>query len=143
MFVEACPDVFASGSCHRFPHERTIVRAISRSHTPRKPLMLRPRPLRASTFLLCVMSMGLMLPRSTSAQAFNLAVRLDFTAGTGPAGIAIGDLNGDGRPDLVVANDNANTVSVLLGNATFGAKTDFATGSLPISVAIGDLNGDG
>jgi len=59
--------------------------------------------------------------------------------------VAIGDLNGDGKPDLVTANYGSNTVSVLLGdgNGTFGAKSDFATGSNPYSVAIGDLNGDG
>ena len=59
--------------------------------------------------------------------------------------MAIGDLNGDGKPDLAVANYGSNTVSVLLGNGDggFGAKTDFATGSDPYSVAIGDLNGDG
>jgi len=59
--------------------------------------------------------------------------------------VAIGDLIGDGNPDLAVANINSITVSVLLGNGngTFGTKTDFATGSAPLSVAIGDLNGDG
>jgi hypothetical protein len=59
--------------------------------------------------------------------------------------VAIGNLNGDGKPDLVVANLNSITVSVLLGNGdgTFGTRTDFATGSNPLSVAIGDLNGDG
>ena len=47
--------------------------------------------------------------------------------------MAIGDLNGDGKPDLAVANYGSNTVSVLLGNGdgTFGAKTDFATGTDP------------
>ena len=46
-----------------------------------------------------------------------------------PYSVAIGDVSGDGRPDLVVANNGDNTVSVLLGNGTggFGAKTDFAT----------------
>ena len=59
--------------------------------------------------------------------------------------MAIGDVNGDGKPDLAVANYGSNTVSVLLGNGAggFGAKTDFATGTGPHSVAIGDLNGDG
>jgi hypothetical protein len=59
--------------------------------------------------------------------------------------LAIGDVNGDGHPDLVVANVGSNTVSVLLGNGAggFGAQTTFATGSEPYSVAIGDLNGDG
>ena len=45
--------------------------------------------------------------------------------------MAIGDVSGDGKPDLAVANYGSNTVSVLLGNGAggFGAKTDFATGT--------------
>ena len=55
--------------------------------------------------------------------------------GAGPISVAIGDLNGDGKPDLAVANYGSNTVSVLLGNGdgTFGTKTDFATGSWSLS----------
>jgi hypothetical protein len=62
-----------------------------------------------------------------------------------PDSVAIGDLNGDGKPDLVTANyDEAGTVSVLLnkGDGSFQAKLDYATGGGPRSVAIGDLNGD-
>ena len=68
-----------------------------------------------------------------------------FDTGSSPISVAIGDLNGDGRPDLVTANANSNTVSVLLGNgdSTLGPKTDYATGSGPYFVAIGDLHGDG
>ena len=45
-----------------------------------------------------------------------------------PLTIAIGDLNGDGKPDLVTANDNNDTVSVFLGNGdgTFQAQTTYA-----------------
>ena len=54
-------------------------------------------------------------------------------------------LNGDGKPDLAVANTDSNTVSVLLNNGTgtFAAKVDYPTGSYPDSVAVADLNGDG
>ena len=50
-----------------------------------------------------------------------------------PDSVAIGDLNGDGKPDLAVANEGSSTVSVLLGNGdgTFGAKTDFRRGATP------------
>ncbi len=78
------------------------------------------------------------------------AAKTDFTTGTNPYSVAIGDLNGDGKPDLAIANRDANSVSLLLNTATPGAtvpdyatKTDFATGTVPSSVAIGDLNGDG
>jgi hypothetical protein len=56
----------------------------------------------------------------------------------------IGDLNGDGKRDLAVANTGSNSVSVLLGNGDggFGAATSYSVGRYPESVAIGDLNGD-
>ena len=34
---------------------------------------------------------------------------------TTPQSVAAGDFNGDGRPDLAIANVNANVVSVLMG----------------------------
>ena len=39
-------------------------------------------------------------------------------------------MNGDGKPDLVVANQLSNSVSVLLGNGngTFQAQITYATG---------------
>jgi hypothetical protein len=72
-------------------------------------------------------------------------VKTDYSTGNWAHSVAIGDLNGDGKPDLATANEGSSAVSVLLGNGdgTFRAKTDFGTGSAPLSVAIGDLDGDG
>jgi len=69
---------------------------------------------------------------------------MSFDTGVYPFSVALGDLDGDGRPDLVVANDFENSVSVLLGNGdgTYRLKIDYSTGLNPRSVAIADLNGD-
>jgi len=65
--------------------------------------------------------------------------------GDSPRSVAVGDFNGDERPDLAVSNLGGNTVSVLLGslNGTFQPAVNYATGTLPHSVAVGDFNGDG
>ena len=75
------------------------------------------------------------------------------TSGTGPGqpqGMALVDVNKDGRPDIVTANSSANTVGVLLGQTggTFATVTTFASGfagttSSPQSVALGDVDKDG
>jgi hypothetical protein len=47
--------------------------------------------------------------------------------------VAIGDLNGDGKPDLATANQGDATASVILGNGngTFQPKQDRLSGRLP------------
>ncbi|MDO7850968.1 T9SS type A sorting domain-containing protein [Hymenobacter convexus] len=68
-----------------------------------------------------------------------------YSVGTGPYGIAAGDVNGDGRQDVATANYNSNSVSVLLGQPSggFGPKTDYPTATGPRGIALGDVNGDG
>ena len=77
--------------------------------------------------------------------------------GVNPMQVAVADVNGDGKPDLIVVNHGVgNTglaaaqpvsgdVAVLLGNGdgTFQLPVRYPVGLNPISVAVSDVNGDG
>ncbi|MBM4397773.1 MAG: VCBS repeat-containing protein, partial [Deltaproteobacteria bacterium] len=67
-----------------------------------------------------------------------------LSTGNGPSVVALGDVNGDGKADAVVANRLSNTVSVLLGNGdgTFQPKTDYAV-TAPAAMVVADVDADG
>lgn len=81
---------------------------------------------------------------------FQPAVLYD-SGGIEPGWLAIADVNGDGIPDLIVANsfasgnDAVGSVGVLFGNGngTFQPVVTYAAGGIPTGIAVGDLNGDG
>jgi hypothetical protein len=68
-----------------------------------------------------------------------------YAAGPYPTGLMVADFNGDGLPDLAVANANNEEASVLLGrgDGTFAAPQSYAAGPSPGGLAVGDFNGDG
>jgi hypothetical protein len=68
-----------------------------------------------------------------------------YSVGSGGEGMAIGDLNGDGKPDVAVTDFDSNQVSVLLGNGdgTFKSQSIFAVGNKPLSIALADFAGTG
>jgi hypothetical protein len=87
---------------------------------------------------------------TTTFDANSFATQQTFTVGGSPASLAAADINGDGKPDLIAANNGGSSASVLLNTTapgattpTFAAQQTFAVGGAPISVAMADVNGDG
>ncbi|HJU55622.1 MAG TPA: FG-GAP-like repeat-containing protein, partial [Pyrinomonadaceae bacterium] len=80
-----------------------------------------------------------------------LGVPVDYSVAANPAdgwaysrGLAYGDFNRDGKPDLVVTSTANKTVAVLLGNGAggFTAPSHFSTAYTPHSIVVGDFNKD-
>ncbi len=87
---------------------------------------------------------------STGIGNINYDPKIDFSTGGRPSSVSIGNLDADGKADLVVANSeySASSVSVFrntragIGTISLAAKEDYTVGYSPRSVALGDLNGD-
>ena len=71
-----------------------------------------------------------------------------YFVGTDPVGITVADVNGDGLPDLVVADEGSDQVSILLNQSQQGGTIAFSAGqrlnsggSGPVSTVVGDFTG--
>jgi FG-GAP-like repeat len=62
-----------------------------------------------------------------------------------PVALAVTDFDGDGKADIVAANEQGDSVSVLLGNGdlTFPRVVTASVSTLPESVVVSDFNNDG
>jgi hypothetical protein len=73
--------------------------------------------------------------------------RVDYATAKFPSQVAVGDFNGDGKPDLAVTDGEGyyRNVSILMGNGdgTFQPPVDYGAGNQPFGIAVGDFNGDG
>jgi hypothetical protein len=68
-----------------------------------------------------------------------------YPTGKGPDALAVGDFNGDGQPDTVVADRTAARISVYLTKAGggFAAAVSYPVSGGPRAIAVADVNGDG
>eukprot|EP01036_Dinobryon_divergens_P030161 gene30161-39358_t len=80
----------------------------------------------------------------------SFASRVDFNVGVYPRGVAVGDIDGDGKPEIIVANQggdisilrNTSAIGIIDVNS-FAAKVDFSNTLSPYNISLGDIDGDG
>jgi uncharacterized protein (TIGR03437 family) len=91
---------------------------------------------------------GVSVLMGSGAGSFGPAINI--AAGLNPRALAVADVNGDGRPDLIVANGSTAAgyqVAVMLGkgDGTFQQPTSvpLPAGEAPNTLAVTDIDGDG
>ncbi len=86
--------------------------------------------------------------RNTSTSGTILfATALTFTTQSAPSNVGFGDVDGDGKADLLVTNQSSNSISVFPNNSTsgtiaLGTPVNIAHTGGPISLVLGDMNND-
>ncbi|MCA9310433.1 MAG: VCBS repeat-containing protein [Phycisphaerales bacterium] len=68
-----------------------------------------------------------------------------FSVDAGPADVEVGDLNGDNRPDVIVASEGGNSISVVmnLGLLNFDQPVAIPVSESPRSLTLVDIEDDG
>ncbi|HXB08278.1 MAG TPA: FG-GAP-like repeat-containing protein [Puia sp.] len=85
---------------------------------------------------------------ASPASSISFAAPLTFTVPTGNKTVTTGDLDGDGRPDIILTNQAGNTISLfrntsVAGTISLATRQDLTSGNSPRQAAVGDLDNDG
>ena len=89
-------------------------------------------------------------PSKDSIQSAEIAPKVDLTTLGGPEDIRVSDLDGDGKPDMLVANYTAGSISVFRNTSGIGninvanfVRNDFTSGTGATFISVADLDNDG
>src|SRR5947207_12724106 len=105
---------------------------------------MKVAPYSINLFFWCLASLiPAMMPKVCFCQIFTQATNYSF--GKSPYAVAAADVDGDGRVDLISANYNDATLTVLTnsGLGVFGSNATYHVPTQPGFLVAADLNGDG
>lgn len=96
-------------------------------------------------FLASVLMMFAVVSPIVMAQVPDFIAPASYSTGGSAAHIAVGDLNGDGRPDIVTVENATQSLSILLANpdGTYQSPLSRGLGFSASSIVAADFNGDG
>ncbi len=101
---------------------------------------------RLAWILVCLLAVALFGGPQAGPSLFSPAPGSPLAVGTGPASVAVGDVNGDGTLDILTANAGSNDISLLVGGGrgSFrpGSRIAFPGEAPPTLIAVGDVSGD-
>ena len=108
----------------------------------------KPDMVTANNYISGVLSSISVLRNISSAGSVSFAPKQDFVNGAGSFGITAGDIDGDGKPDIVVNSNFDSKISVfrntsVAGTISFAPKVDLTSGSNSYAIVIRDVDGDG
>ena len=88
-------------------------------------------------------------PSKDSIQSAEISPKVDLTTLGGPEDIRVSDLDGDGKPDIVVANYTAGSISVFRNTSVTGninvanfVRNDFTAGTGATFISVADMDND-
>ena len=127
--------------CHNARKGRHIRSHWSKPVAP--PLHSSIRPVILPLLAVAVLCSMFAAVNSATAQGLTFTTNA-YSVGSGP-GVNVADVNGDGKLDLITANYNTNTSTVLTNNGSggFGFYATLKVGNCPQVVIAADVNGDG
>jgi hypothetical protein len=88
------------------------------------------------------------LRNTSTVGAINFSSYVNFNSGLHPLAVAVSDIDGDGRPDIIAPDYNNGFIRIYRnlsspGSLSFTSSAALNTGAFPTAVAVGDLDGDG
>ena len=113
-------------------------------HCPPDKLLKKPMKLIRLSLLKAVLYSLFLLAHAVLAQGVTFVTKT-LPVGPSPTSVAVADINGDGKLDLISANAGTNTLTIWtnVGNGCFGSNTTVTVDRSPACVVAADVNGDG